>query len=206
MKKAAVEFIGTFFLVFAVLSTAVSGIPRGFAPVAVGAVLMAVIYAGGHVSKAHYNPAVTVAFFLRGKIRAGEIVSFIGAQILAAAVAALVIGLVYPSAKITCAAVPTGPSLVAEFIFTFALVFVILNVAWDKRIEGNQFYGLAIGLIVVGGAYTVGPVSSAVFNPAVALGTMLVGMLPWNSLWIFLLANFAGGIAAAVAFQYLGED
>ena len=206
MKKVAVEFIGTFFLVFAVLSAAVSGIPPEFGPVAVGAVLTAVIYAGGHVSKAHYNPAVTIAFFLRGKIRASEILPFIGAQLIAALLGALLVGLVYPGAQIEAASISTGPSLIAETVFTFALVFVILNVALDKRIEGNQFYGIAIGLIVVGGAYTVGSVSSAVFNPAVAFGSMLNGILPWGALWIYLVANLSGAIAAAICFQYVGED
>lgn len=112
----------------------------------------------------------------------------------------------YPASEISTASVSTGPSLIAEALFTFALVLVILNVALDRRIEGNQFYGIAIGLIVVGGAYTVGPVSSAVFNPAVAFGSMLNGMLPWNALWVYLLANLAGAVAAAFSFQFLGEE
>lgn len=206
MKKVIVEFIGTFFLVFAVLSAAVSGIPPEFAPIAVGAVLTGVIYAGGHISKAHYNPAVTIAFFLRGKIRSSEVLPFIGSQCLAAALGALIVGIVFPPTEIQAASISTGPSLIAEALFTFALVFVILNVAIDKRIEGNQFYGIAIGLIVVGGAYTVGSVSSAVFNPAVALGSMLNGLLPWSALWIYLVANFTGAIGAAVCFQIVGED
>jgi aquaporin Z len=206
MKKPVVEFIGTFFLVFAVGSTAASGISASVAPLAIGAVLTAMIFAGGHVSGAHYNPAVTIAFYLRGTTRTGEILPYVGAQLLAALAAAALIRFVHSPGELAAASLSTGPSLVAEFLFTFALVYVILNVASAKGTEGNSYYGLAIGLTVAGGAYAVGPVSAAVFNPAVALGGMTLGILPWSAIWIYLLANFAGGVAAAVVFRVTSDD
>jgi aquaporin Z len=90
--------------------------------------------------------------------------------------------------------------LVAEFLFTFALAYVVLNVAMAKDTEGNSFYGLAIGFTLATGAFAAGSVCGGAFNPAVALGASVLGMFPWSNLWIYLLAEMAGGVAAAVAF------
>ncbi|MEM0966514.1 MAG: aquaporin [Verrucomicrobiota bacterium] len=207
MKKPIVEFIGTFFLVFAVGSTAaIAGFPGALAPLAIAATLTALIYAGGHISGAHYNPAVTIALYLRGNTRSAEVIPYLVAQIVAAVLAAICVGLVHSPAELAAASIPAGPSLLAEFLFTFALVFVILNVATAKGTEGNSFYGLAIGLIVAAGAYAVGPVSAAVFNPAVAIGGMTLGILPWSAIWIYLIANFGGALVAAIVFRIVSDD
>ncbi len=207
MKKYLVEFISTFFLVFTIGMTVIAPGSGNFAPLAIGAVLMVMIYAGGHVSGAHYNPAVTLGVWLRGKCPASDILPYIasqvaGAELAAAAVKGLKTGLVTKAATLGGAMTPEIlPALLAEFVFTFALVWVILNVATNKDTAGNSYYGLAIGFTVLAGAYAVGGVSGGVFNPAVALGACTMGIVAWGSIWIYFVANFAGAIAAALAYK-----
>ena len=210
MSKYLVELIGTFFLVLAIGMVSIEPTAGDFAPLAVGAVLMAMIYAGGHVSGAHYNPAVTIAFVIRRRLDSADVAPYLAAQIIAAVGAAGTVMLLKGSGA---AIEPSDlmanlpEVLVAEFVFTFALVFVILNVAIARGTEGNGYYGLAISAIVVAGAYAVGGISGAVFNPAVAVGICVLGMSAWNQIWIYLVANFAGAIAAAIAFQWIkGSD
>ncbi|MEM9480461.1 MAG: aquaporin [Verrucomicrobiota bacterium] len=195
MPKYVVEFIGTFFLVLAIGLA-----PSQFGPLAVGAVLMAMIYAGGHVSDAHFNPAVTIAMMVTGYCKKSDVAPYLLAEFsgagLGIALARYLSGSIVTTAKFEIA-----PLFVAEFVFTFALAWVILNVAKAKALQGNQFYGLAIAAIVAGGAYTVGPVSGAAFNPAVAIALCGSGHLAWTQLWVFLVATFAGGIAAALVFR-----
>lgn len=203
-RKLAVEFIGMFLFVFTVGMATEPGNHSGalLAPIAIGSLLMVMVFAGGHVSGGHYNPAVSTAVFLRGKITAREYVAYMLAQFAAAAVAGLlVIGIGgREHAGLTAA---TGKMLVVEFVFAFALAYVVLNVATAKGTEGNSFYGLAIGFIVVVGAISVGWVSGAAFNPAIALGATILGAFSWSHIWIYLLADFAGGAAAAGAFLYI---
>lgn len=204
MNKAIVELIGTYFLVLTIGLTA-DGSLGNLAPIAIGASLMAVIYAGGHVSAAHYNPAVTLAFRLRGRIADADIVPYLLAQLVAAGLAALTVGFLSPQG-FQPAAFETGPLVVAEVIFTFALVWVILNVAIAKGTAGNPFYGAAIGLVVIGAAYAVGPISGAVLNPAVAVGLCLVGLASWSEIWIYFAAQVAGAVLAALAFGAVVDD
>jgi aquaporin Z len=207
MKKYLVEFIGTFFLVFTIGMTVIAPGAGNFAPLAIGAALMVMVYAGGHVSGAHYNPAVTLAVWLRGKCATADVVPYWIAQVAAAfaasfAVQALKTGLTTKAAALTGALTPEIlPALLAEFLFTFALVWVVLNVATAKGTNGNSFYGLAIGLTVTAGAYAVGGVSGAVFNPAVALGVCLMKIVSWSGIWIYFVANFAGAFAATAAYK-----
>lgn len=203
MNKYLVEFIGTFFLVFTVGMAAVYGAALNMAPLAIGAVLMVMIYAGGHISGAHYNPAVTLGAWLRGATTPTDAGLYMGAQVVAAAAAALAAGFLNPGATVTPIAHNVIPSLVAEFLFTFALVFVVLNVATAKGTEGNSYFGLAIGFTVLAGAYAVGGISGGAFNPAVAVGLSLMGASAWGSIWIYLVANFLGGAAAAGVFKVL---
>jgi aquaporin Z len=93
------------------------------------------------------------------------------------------------------------PALLAEFLFTFALVYVVLNAATAKGTAGNSFYGLAIGFTVMVGAFSVGNMSGGAFNPAVALGISVMGLSTWSNIWIYLVANFVGGAAAAGVFK-----
>lgn len=207
MKKPLVELIGTFFLVFTIGMTVVPGGDAvAMAPVAIGLVLAAMIYAGGHISGAHYNPAITIAILIRGACPARDVLPYILAQVAGAALASFVVMYLTGDTDITAGSLDLLPALVAEFLFTFALAFVILNVATAKANEGNSFYGLAIGGIVLAGAYAVGPVSGAAFNPAVALGVCIMGLASWSAVWVYLVANFAGAVAAAFVFKAVGED
>lgn len=213
MKKYIVEFIGTFFLVFTIGMTVVAPGAGNLAPVAIGLALMVMVYAGGHVSGAHYNPAVTLAVCLRGKCPAAEVLPYfvmqlLGSTVAAFAVKALKTGLVSKAAALGGAMSPEIlPALLAEFVFTFALVWVVLNVATAKGTSGNSFYGAAIGMTVTAGAYSVGGVSGAVFNPAVALGVCIMGIISWGSFWIYLVACFAAAVAALAAYKIVnGAD
>ena len=206
MNKYVVEFIGTFFLVFTIGNVVIDPGAGSLAPLAIGAVLMAMVFAGGHVSGAHYNPAVTLAVFLRGKCDAKDVGPYIGAQIVAAAVAAgLVLFLKGPNANIQpmdlSAILPQA--ILAEILFTFALAFVVLNVATDQSTAGNSIYGLAIGCTVMAGAFAVGGISGGVFNPAVAVGISIMGLSSWANIWVYLVANFAGAAIAAYVFKFV---
>lgn len=203
-RKLAVEFIGMFLFVFTVGMATESANRSGavLAPIAIGSVLMVLVFAGGHVSGGHYNPAVSTAVFIRGKIKANEYAAYVLTQFIAAVLAGLLVSAV--GGKQTAGATSaTGKMLAVEFLFTFALAYVVLNVATAKGTEGNSFYGLAIGFVVIVGAISVGWVSGGAFNPAIALGASVLGAFKWSHIWIYLLADFAGGAAAAGAFLYI---
>lgn len=207
-RKLVVEFIGTFFLVLTVGMVVLEPGAGALAPLAIGSALMVMVYAGGHISGGHYNPAVSLAVMIRGKASAGEMAGYWVAQVLAAVAAALVVGAFKQSAPIVATIPPTGPSLLAEFLFTFALCYVVLNVATTRGTEGNSYYGLAIGFTVLIGAYSVGGISGGAFNPAVAVGLVTMGLVGVQSIWIYLLANLFGGMVAGVLFNALdmGND
>ncbi len=214
MKRYLVEFIGTFFLILTVVCTVTAGV-GSFAPLAIGSVLMVMIYAGGHISGGHFNPAVTLGVFLRGKIGAADIPGYMIAQLAGGALAAFT-GLFIAEATVGADyAVATGdfvgagnmvPGLLAEFLGTFALVYVILNVATSKSTDGNSFYGLAIGFTVLACAYALGGVTGGAFNPAVALGVSLAGMQEFANIWVYLVANFLGGAVAAFVYRFVYND
>jgi aquaporin Z len=205
MKRYVTELIGTFFLVFAIGMTATTGAEA--APLAIGAMLMVMVYMGGHVSGAHYNPAVTVSVLLRGGLAKGDLVPYLAAQVLGALLAS---GTVLAITGATFAPAPgpsvaVGAALLGEVLVTFALVLVILNVATADVTKGNSYYGLAIGFTVAAGAYSVGPVSGGAFNPAVGIGPILVDALVgdggFGSLWLYLAGPLLGGAAAVPVFK-----
>jgi aquaporin Z len=207
VPKYAVEFIGTFFLVATIgLVLLPPGEAGPFAPLAIGSVLMVMVYAGGHVSGAHYNPAVTLAVYLRGKCTLNDAIGYWIVQVVAGVVAAGVV----LSIEARPAAAPELPdilrALLAEFLYTFALCFVVLNVATAQATSGNSFYGLAIGFTVMVGAYAVGPISGAAFNPAVAIGIILMRLSAASNIWIYLVGALAGGAAAAYAFRAINPE
>ena len=209
MRKYLTEFIGAFGLVFTVGCAVMSG--SNLAPLAIGAVLMVLVYAGGHISGAHYNPAVTLGVLLRGKMPSGDVLPYWGAQLVGAFIAAwLARFVVNPPHGVSTLPLSGGHAIVAallaEFIFTFALVYVVLNVATSKDQPNNHFFGLAIGFTVAAGVAAVGGVSGGAFNPAVAFGAMLMGLINWSDFWIYLIANLLGGAVAAFAFRYLNPD
>jgi aquaporin Z len=205
MKKYLVEFIGTFFLVFVI---GLSG-----DPIAIGSILMVMVYMGGHISGAHYNPAVTLAIMIRGKIKGGEAIMYMIVQILGASVAALMFYLIKGHAF------APGPQtninilkpLFIEGVFTFALASVVLNVATSKNTAGNSYYGLAIGFTVLAAAIAGGHISGGAYNPAVATGPILIDTLMAHGssikyLWIYLAGPFAGGAMAAIVFKFINPD
>ncbi|MFL5768737.1 MAG: MIP/aquaporin family protein [Chloroflexota bacterium] len=200
-----VEAIGTFFLVFTVGMCVIDPGAGVLAPVAIGTVLALMIYAGGHISGGHYNPAVTLGVLVRGKSTVPDAVGYWVAQIVGAVVAWA--GVTYLKPAMPAAAlkanVAVGPGLLAEFLFTFALVYVVLNVATTKATDGNSFYGWAIGFTVTVGVLTVGGITGGAFNPAVAIGGSLMNILAWGNLWIYLVAELAAGAAAALLYLYL---
>ena len=200
MNKYLVEFIGTFFLVLTIGCTVISPGAQNLAPLAIGASLMVMIFAGAHVSGAHYNPAVTLGVWLRGKCPTKDVLPYWISQVLAAVSAGLVVRFLKSGSSVTPGNLATIPTLIAEFLFTFALVYVVLHVATAKDTAGNSFYGLAIGMTVMTGAFAVGNVSGGAFNPAVAVGLSVLGLATWSSMWIFWLAEIVAAVAAALVF------
>src|SRR3954453_15362360 len=200
-KKIAVEFIGTFLFLFTIgMATEETG-AGALAPLAIGAGLMVMVFAGGHISGGHFNPAVSTAVFLRGRMASNEWTGYVAAQFVAAILAGLMVRIV-GGEEATADFPGAGRMLLAEFLFTFALAWVVLNVATARGTEGNSFYGLAIGFTVAARAFAVGGGSGGPFNPAVPIGAMIMGILSWSDIWIYLLANLLGGAAAAQVFLF----
>ncbi|PYL13486.1 MAG: porin [Verrucomicrobia bacterium] len=203
MNKYIAEFIGTFFLVLTIGCTGVGAGAGVIAPLAIGAALMVMVFAGGHISGAHYNPAVTLGVLIRGKVNGTDVVPYMVAQLAGAMIAALAVKFLRAGVAVTPITPHVGPALLAEFLFTFALVYVVLNTATAEGTSGNSFYGLAIGMTVMTGAFAVGDISGGAFNPAVALGICLLGISSWANIWIYLLADFTAAVLAAVIFQLI---
>jgi aquaporin Z len=206
MRKYLVEFIGTFFLVLTVVLSVDQAQP--LAALAIGSVLMVMVYAGGHISGGHYNPGVSLAAFIRGRLSSIDILPYWAAQLVGALVAALV-GMYlfdYTGPALSLSGGDLGKALVVEFLFSFALCYVVLNVATSKDHPDNSFYGLAIGFTVLVGAVAAGSISGAAFNSAVALGATVAGLLEWSSIWIYLVANLTAGAAAGVVFKFVSAN
>ncbi|MCH8330139.1 MAG: aquaporin [Bacteroidetes bacterium] len=211
MKKYIVEFIGTFFLVLTIVLT-VNGNAGVMAPLAIGGILMVMVFAGRHISGAHFNPAVTFAIWIRGECKASDIPGYMTGQVLGGVLASFVAKYLLdfiPGA----AGITTGGGFdiiggtLAEFLGTFALVWVVLNVATAKSTEGNSFYGIAIGFTIMACAYALGGVTGGAFNPAVAMGISVIGMTAWSNFAAFLIGQFAAGATAAFTFKFInGTD
>lgn len=205
MNRYVTELIGTFFLVFTIGLVLLSG--TELAPIAIGMMLTALVYMGAHVSGAHYNPVVTIAFHLRGAMPRADVIPYVAAQIFGAWLAATAVLLVTGE---TFAPAP-GPdfgvveALLAEVLFSFALILVVLNVATAKATAGNDYYALAIGATVMGGAYAVGGVSGGAFNPAVGIGPIVVDSLmgdgTFGNVWIYIVGPVFGALAAVPVFR-----
>lgn len=204
-KKLVCEAVGTFFLVLTIGCTVLGGVDGVIPPLAIGSALMVMVYAGGHLSGGHYNPAVTLALTVRGRHPKAEVVPYWIAQVVGAvAAAALAVflrkqGAAEPPADVAKAAL-------AEFLFTFALAYVVLNVATAKGTAGNSFYGLAIGFTVLTGAFAVGDISGGAFNPAVAIGAGIMGAINLSSIYIHIVADLLGGLAAGAVFKFLNPE
>jgi aquaporin Z len=206
MKKYLTEFIGTFFLVFTVGMTVIQPGIGSLAPLAIGSALMIMVYAGGHVSGGHYNPAVTLAVWLRGRCPKSDVLPYIGSQIAASIAAALLAPALKGNPMIFPGEMKIFPALMAEFVGTFALAYVVLNVATAKSTAGNSNYGLAIGFTVMTMAFALGGISGGAFNPAVATGITLMHLEKAANIWIYLVGNFAGGALAAATFRFVNPE
>lgn len=209
MGKYLTEFIGTFFLVLTIGCCVIGGAAP--APLAIGSILAVMIFAGGHVSGGHYNPAVTLAVTMRGRCSVADAIPYVISQVAAAVVAAMTVRFLMPADKLAVQTAidlssTVSQALLAEALFTFALCYVVLNVATAKANANNSFYGLAIGFTVLAGAFSVGGISGGAFNPAVAVGITLLGLTSMSNIWIYLLADLAGGALAAIVFQIINPE
>tara|TARA_X000000368_G_scaffold415224_1_gene406551 strand:- start:572 stop:1201 length:630 start_codon:yes stop_codon:yes gene_type:complete len=206
MKKYIIECIGTYFLVLIIGLTG--------NPIAIGIGLSILVYMGAHISGAHYNPAVSLAMIIRGEITIMECLKYILSQCIGAFAGAYSIILLGADALSVVSNTDSMTSFfMAEIIFTFLLVFVILNVATHPDTKNNQYYGLAIGLTVAAGAFSVGEISGAVFNPAVSFGPSLLSLInpdlefsnlvSHNFFIYYLSATAIGSVLAGLLFNYL---
>lgn len=200
MKKLVVEAIGTFFLVFTVGMTVMGGSAGHLAPIAIGSALAVMVFAGGPVSGGHYNPAVSLAAAIRGALPFRDLGPYWASQVIGSLLASAAVIYLKKGRAPVPATPEVAPALLAEFLFAFALCYVVLNVATVKAVAGNSYFGWAIGFTVATGAYAVGPISGGAFNPAVALGICTMNLVWFGSFWIYLVANFAGAVAAASVF------
>ena len=208
--KLITEFIGTFFLCLTICVAGVFGLAGQNAPFAIAGTLMVMIYAGAHISGAHYNPAVTISIWIRGACEKSEVVPYALSQLAAGLLAALIAANLIVTGSISDdypieMFEPSGTEtsiIVSELLFTFALVFVILNVATSESNEGNGYYGAAIALVVLAGALTVGGISLGSFNPAVSLSLVVVGKMAAADLWLHLVPQLFGAGAASLVFKW----
>jgi glycerol uptake facilitator-like aquaporin len=209
VRKYLVEFLGTALFVTAIFGAVLTG--SALAPLGIGLALAAMVYAGGHISGAHYNPAVSVAVLVRGRLPLAEFVPYVVAQLLGALVAYLLsLGIFGDQLD----KLPNGLDLsgvvlaafLGELVFTFALAWVVLNVATSRDHPVNSFYGLAIGITVTAGAIAVGSISGAAFNPAVTLALTVAGVFQWKWIWLYLVAQLVGAALAGLAFRYVEPD
>lgn len=199
-RKALAEALATLLFVFTII-TAVAAADN-FAPVAIGMALMVLVYSTGHISGGHVNPAVSLGAWIRGAMTATEMLIYWAAQIVGGILGALLTRAVI-SDPVEAAQIQSLPAFVVEAVFTFILVWVVLNVATSKETDGNSFFGLAIGATVMTGAFAVGPISGGGFNPAVAIGLCVNGNFAWDNVWLYILAPLVGAALAALAFRVL---
>lgn len=202
-NKLIAEFIGTYFLY---LLIALCVVPPGigaFTPLAVGIGLTALVYSCGHISKAHFNPATTITYLCAGTHSPRAFLPFVLIIFTAASLAAWTVHALQPQALIEVQALEIDwlKVIIAEALFTFALMWVILNVAIAKGTAGNQFYGISIGAIVTAGAYAVGPISFAAFNPAVTLALCINGFIPWSAFPVYCLVQARAAASAGYVFR-----
>src|SRR5215204_3591718 len=201
MNKYITEFIGTFFLVLAV------GFASGdHAVLVIASALMVMIYAGGHISGGHYNPAVTLAVLIRGRIGMSDALVYMVSQLVGAVVAALLVAFFKDMPTEPISVHDTTKALIAELLGTFALAYVVLNVATAKGTAGNSFYGLAIGFTVFFAGSLLGSLSGGAFNPAVAVGASVVKAFAWSNIWIYVVGCFVGAALAALVFRMNNPD
>lgn len=205
MQNYIIEFIGTFFLVLVIALTG--------DPLAIGIILTAMVYMGGPISGAHYNPAVTLAVLVRKKINLSNALAYMLSQIIGATMAAF---MYFVIKKETFAPAPDDSlnviyPLLVEIVFTFALASVVLNVATSKKTAGNSYFGIAIGFTILASAFAGGAISGGAFNPAVGVGPAIIEVINGKEdslthLWIYLVGPFGGGLLGAIVYKLTNQD
>ncbi|MEM8550489.1 MAG: aquaporin [Verrucomicrobiota bacterium] len=204
-NRLIAEFIGTYFLYLLIALCISMPQAQPMTPLAVGLGLAALIYACGHISKAHFNPATTLTFTVAGTHERRAFLPYVAVILLAAVLAALSARMINPELhQVTILQPDWGRLFIAEFLFTFVLMWVVVNVAIAHGTQGNPIYGFAIGAVVTAGAYAVGPVSFAAFNPAVALAMAINGYIPWDALWLYWLGQGLAAASAGLLFRQMG--
>lgn len=203
LRKYLVEFIGTFFLVFTVGSTTLFGASGVIPPIAIGFALMIMVYAGGHISGGHYNPAVSLAAVIRGALPVSQWLPYAVAQIVGGVVASFLVNyIVAPQNYSQGADFNIMGLIIGEFLFTFALCYVVLLTATSRPVSGNSYYGLAIGSTVTVGAFSVGGIiCPGAFNPAVAISLGIMHAAFWKIAGITVLINLIAALAAGLTFK-----
>ena len=207
LKKCLVEFIGTFFLVLTIGCSLFPNGEKSFPAIAIGFILMVMIYSGGHISGGHYNPAVSLAAAIRGALNWKDFVPYIISQFIGGAIAALAGGYLVaipPYANETTYSMM--PMIICEFLFTFALCYVVLNTATSEDTKGNSYYGLAIGSTVLVGLIATAGTCYGAFNPAVALGISFMGITQTKLILATVLTNFVAGAAAAGVYKITSNE
>jgi aquaporin Z len=211
--KLLTELVGTFVFLSVIALFPASGPSAPLAPIAIGTALMVMVYMGGHISGAHYNPAVSLGVFLRRKIDVVTLLAYWVVQLVGGALAFIVAfliaghaGGIHPGGGVL-----TASALAVEVLFTTALVLVVLNVAATKATEGNSFYGLAIGSTILAAAFAGGPISGGAYNPAVGFGATLAASLfhggSWSDFWLYVVGPLAGGaVAAGIHWVQIGRE
>lgn len=206
MKKYLAEGIGTFFLMLTMVMTMNSGAAY-LAPIAIGLVLTGMTYAGWHISNAHYNPAVTLAVLMRGKVDRTDALYYVIAQFAGALLAALFGVFLLNCNGAAAIAMHVNKNglcaLVAEFLGAFALVYVVLNAAFAHSNADNSYYGLASGFTLTGAMWSLAGISGGIFNPALVFGACIAGMFEWGDYWLYLIGALMGAAAAASAVQVM---
>lgn len=204
-RKYVVEFLGTFFLVITICMMEAGSMGQ-FAPIATGGMLLALMYSGFHISGGHFNPAVSLATYLRGKLNSGDLLPYIVSQFIGGTLAAMLAGFLLNS---TGAAAPSPkvldivPSLIAELLGTILFVYVFLNLTTIKKTAGNIYYGVALGFTFMAVMFAFSDISGGAFNPAIGLGITMANLTSWETIWVFPLANFVGGVLAAFLSQFV---
>ena len=204
MKKLIAESLGTCFIMLVMLLS-----PAQFMPFAVGAILMALTYTGAAVSGAHYNPAVSLAMLIQGKITRDEFPAYFVAQLLGAGLAALFAGFLIACTDHPTVVVHTNRmicAILAEFLGAFILVYMYINAMLSPKLAGNAHYGIIIGVTLMALMTTFGSISGGLFNPALAFGGAIMGTVSWADLWIYLVANLLGAAAATTVFTLVNEE
>ena len=207
LRKYLVEFIGTFFLVFTIASAVLLADDGVIAPISIGFALMIMVYAGGHISGAHYNPAVSLAAAIRGALEWKQLVPYWVSQIVGAVVAFLAVLPFSDIAEYAEEPESIGAFILGEFLFTFALCYVVLQVATSKKTQGNSYYGLAIGSTVTVGAFAVGGILClGAFNPAVAVALGIMKATTWLGVLTIILTNFVAAAVAAYTYKFVDAE